>query len=243
MVGGFSEGSDHVVWAEGSWRIPVIYLADWPDRYIHTQKDIPANLDSTKMKRAMFIAAAAGWSLANVDQAQVPALEHAMKAEMLERRAAFYRKNSDMRGSESYLISMETDDAASLARFGLKSNTLPPPAISTMGSGPDGPGSELGAPVVTYHRKDQPKGPMDGFGYSWLDDRLKQAGLPRPSLLDRAAPRDGPSFAYEALNLVNGKRSVADIVHFLTLTVAPVPTSEVMDYLATLEKLGLLEKL
>ncbi|HEX9964026.1 MAG TPA: M28 family peptidase, partial [Allosphingosinicella sp.] len=30
-IGGFSEGSDHQVWSEGSWRIPVIYLADWPD--------------------------------------------------------------------------------------------------------------------------------------------------------------------------------------------------------------------
>ena len=40
-IGGFSEGSDHQVWAEGSWRIPVIYIADWPDRYIHTQRDVP----------------------------------------------------------------------------------------------------------------------------------------------------------------------------------------------------------
>ena len=39
-IGGFNEGSDHEVWAEGSWRIPVIYIADWPDRYIHTQRDL-----------------------------------------------------------------------------------------------------------------------------------------------------------------------------------------------------------
>ncbi|HYD38374.1 MAG TPA: M28 family peptidase, partial [Allosphingosinicella sp.] len=65
-IGGFSEGSDHQVWAEGSWRIPVIYVSDWPDLYIHTNKDLPANLDPTKMKRAMFIAAASAWVLANV---------------------------------------------------------------------------------------------------------------------------------------------------------------------------------
>ena len=65
-IGGFYEGSDHQVWAEGSWRIPVIYIADWPDRYIHTQRDVPDNLDPTKMRRAIFIAAASGWYLANV---------------------------------------------------------------------------------------------------------------------------------------------------------------------------------
>ena len=79
-VGGFSEGSDHQVWAEGSWRVPVIYVNDWPDRYIHTQRDLPSNLDATKMKRAMFIAAASGWYLANVDQRQVPGLERAMSS-------------------------------------------------------------------------------------------------------------------------------------------------------------------
>ena len=46
-IGGFSQGSDHQVWTEGSWRIPALYIADWPDRYIHTQRDVPGNLDPT----------------------------------------------------------------------------------------------------------------------------------------------------------------------------------------------------
>ena len=65
VIGGFEQGSDHEVWAEGSWRVPVIYIADWPDRYIHTQRDLPGNLDPTKMRRAIFIAAASGYYLAN----------------------------------------------------------------------------------------------------------------------------------------------------------------------------------
>ncbi|MGZ8306711.1 MAG: M28 family peptidase, partial [Allosphingosinicella sp.] len=63
-IGGFEEGSDHQVWSEGSWRIPVVYIADWPDRYIHTQRDLPGNLDPTKLRRAAFIGAASGWFLA-----------------------------------------------------------------------------------------------------------------------------------------------------------------------------------
>jgi len=234
-VGGFSEGSDHQVWAEGSWRVPVIYVSDWPDRYIHTQRDVPANLDATKMKRAMFIAAAAGWYLANVDQSQMPALERAMRSEMLERRAALLRDSAvDPSMAENYLASAEADDAASLSRFGLATNL---PATTRAAEA-----APQGAAAIRYRRKDQPKGPMEAFGYSWFDERLKAAGLPRPALLDRAFRHDRASFAYEALNLVNGSRTVQEIHDRLAVSIGSVPLSQVEDYLATLEKLGLLER-
>ncbi len=60
----FQMGSDHDVYQEGSFRIPTIYLRDWPDVFIHTNNDTPANIDSTKMKRSTFIAAASGYFLA-----------------------------------------------------------------------------------------------------------------------------------------------------------------------------------
>ena len=175
-IGGFSEGSDHQVWAEGSFRIPVIYIADWPDRYIHTQRDVPENLDPTKMRRAIFIAAASGYHLAN--QAVV-------------------------------------EPASTLA-------------VSATPSGP-------------VYRRIRREGPMDGFGYSWFDDHLARAGLTRPPLLDREGPRDRASFAYEALNLVDGRRSVGEIRAILAATIAEVPVEEVADYLDTLARLGVLE--
>lgn len=60
----YEMGSDHDVYQEGSFRIPTIYLRDWPDVFIHTNNDTPANIDSTKMKRSVFIAAASGYFLA-----------------------------------------------------------------------------------------------------------------------------------------------------------------------------------
>ena len=83
---------------------------------------------------------------------------------------------------------------------------------------------------------------MSGFGYSWLDDQLERKGLPRPALLDRAGPGDRASFAYEALNLVDGTRNVQDIRDFLSATIAPVPVEEVAEFLAALEQVGLLEE-
>jgi hypothetical protein len=228
-VGGFSGGSDHTVWAEGSWRIPVIYLADWPDRYIHTQKDLPANLDPTKMKRAIFIAAASGWYLANLDPGQQPRLERSMAAERLIRDAELMQSRPEADASQIRLRSdrVAAAESASLARFGLGAAkpALPVP---------------VGPAAIVYARNPEPKGPMTGFGFSWLDERLEQAKLPRPALLDRAAPRDGASFAYEALNLVDGARTVEAIRDELQWTVGPVPQTEVADFLATLEKIGLL---
>jgi aminopeptidase YwaD len=61
----FEMGSDHDVYQEGSFRIPAIYLRDWPDVFIHTNNDSPANIDPTKMKRSTFIAAASGYFLAH----------------------------------------------------------------------------------------------------------------------------------------------------------------------------------
>jgi hypothetical protein len=238
-VGGFSGGSDHVVWTEGSWRIPVIYIADWPDRYIHTQRDIPANLDATKMKRAIFIAAAAGWYLANVEQKHVPQLEAARHAESLDHQASMSRRIATMSADDAALVAKrqawgERAEAASFARFGLR------PSTSLRE-----PGMLLGEPAagaIIYRRKARPKGPMDGFGYSWFDDHLERAGLPRPALLDRTARRDGGDFAYEALNLVDGGRSLEEIRAQLSATSGPVPIVEVAEYLSTLEKLGLLER-
>ena len=61
----FEMGSDHDVYQEGTFRIPAIYLRDWPDVFIHTNNDTPANIDPTKMKRSSFIAAASGYFLAH----------------------------------------------------------------------------------------------------------------------------------------------------------------------------------
>jgi aminopeptidase YwaD len=239
-IGGFSEGSDHQIWAEGSWRAPVIYIADWPDIYIHTNRDVPANLDSTKMRRAIFIAAASAWFLANVNQEDMPALERAMAGEAAEREAALIR-TANFSGDVVAVLGSRTEmeATASLARFGL----VPTEQGLSMLVHTASPASPSRGPFgIVYRRSPDPKGPMDGFGYSWLDDHLKQAGLPKPALLSRAASEDGPSFGYETLNLVDGRRSVQEIRDALAASVAPAPVEEVAAYLATLERLGILRR-
>lgn len=247
-IGGFSEGSDHQVWAEGSWRVPVIYVADWPDRYIHTTKDVPANIDPTKVKRAMFIAASSAWYLANLDERGADRLDAAMRAESSLRWAETIRSSDLIRtagGSredvgifELIRAVYEDDVEDSVDRFGLKSRGVPRGMKSTAYPVP----YPVPAYKSVYRRVATLKGPMDGFGYSWLDDHLKQAGIARPALLDRPSGRDGPSFGYETLNLVDGRRDVQRISWELAATVAPAPLAEVAEYLAALEKLGMIER-
>ncbi|HEX8225829.1 MAG TPA: M28 family peptidase [Allosphingosinicella sp.] len=238
-IGGFSEGSDHQIWSEGSWRIPVIYLSDWPDLYIHTNKDLVGNLDPTKMKRAMFIAAASAWYLANVGQEGVAGLQRTIDGEGLLRRAQDSRYGNGDADSAAFMAHrMDSEEQLdrSLDRFGLK----PPPGGLRWSVDSTSLPPAVRDDTTVYRRNPRLKGPMNGFGYSWLDDHLKRAGLEKPTLLSRDPVLDGPSYGYEALNLVDGKRSVQRIRDELAATVGPAPVEEVAAYLAVLQRLGVI---
>src|SRR3954469_25202703 len=123
-IGGFTEGSDHQVWAEGSWRVPVIYIADWPDIYIHTQKDVPANLDSTKMRRAIFIAAASAWVLANLSDDDSPALKQMLDVASADGMGAAFRASAGLAEPAAanmmrIRLSALNEVRGSLSRFGV----------------------------------------------------------------------------------------------------------------------------
>ena len=98
------------------------------------------------------------------------------------------------------------------------------------------------SPSGPVYRRILNQGPMNGFGYSWFDDRLSRAGLTRPRLLSRDPEGEVASYGYEALNLVDGHRSVGEIRDVLTGTLGPIPEEEVAEYLEVLARLGVLER-
>jgi len=71
---GLDLGSDHQVFGDSVFGIRMLYFHDWPDIYIHTNKDVPENLDATKLQRVAFLGAAIGYTLASVSPADAPAL-------------------------------------------------------------------------------------------------------------------------------------------------------------------------
>ncbi|HVS02954.1 MAG TPA: tetratricopeptide repeat protein, partial [Thermoanaerobaculia bacterium] len=261
----FSMGSDHQVWSEGSWRVPAIYLNDWPDRYIHTTGDTIANLDATKLLRAAYLGAASAWVLASLDTEGLPALWQVVRGEALERTAAAWRRAATLRaggdaGAASTLLTghfaRERSVLPSAARFadlppamlaeavaffdGLEGAVAGAGAADAAGVAPS-PAPQAAAAAAIVYRRSGPPGPMTAFGYSWLDDQLARRDLPQPALLSVTTPwADGALLAYEALNLIDGRRGVATVYEQLASAYGPLPLAAVADYLAILGQVGVL---
>ncbi len=253
----FTPGSDHEVWAEGSFRVPAIYLNDWPDRTIHTDADGLANIDATKLLRAGFIAAASGWYLAGLDAAQVPALWEEVRRHVLERTAVALARRAELRargaaadGEELVRLhfAYEQQVVDSVAAFAPLPAATSRQAVDFLaalrqlaGTEPAAvPPAEDGAEGArVYRRQADPKGPMTGFGYSWFEDQAGRRQIKPPALLARKGLW-ASDYLYEALNLVDGRRSVRQIRDALTASEGPVPLAEVAEYLDDLARIGVL---
>ncbi|MEZ5893259.1 MAG: DUF4910 domain-containing protein [Parvularculaceae bacterium] len=245
-----SLGSDHEIYNEGSWRIPGLYLHDWPDRYIHTNYDLAANIDPTKLKRAAFIALTAGLYLADMDDGDTSKMLTLLKRNALARSQVLEEKLAHASAADRPAIArihwrIEHDKIDSIARFATMDGAQKKAAhdfidaLAALTAHETGDDNKTG-PV--YARNPAVKGPMSAFGYSYLEDKLGDAGgdLALANYETRGVHGEnlGEEFAYEALNLVNGERTTGEIRDYLTATLAPVPQQAVDDYLAALEKIG-----
>ena len=98
-----------------------------------------------------------------------------------------------------------------------------------------------GDPTV-YARNPEVQGTMGAFGYSYLQDKY---GADRQSQLElrKYTGSHGSSgeYVYEALNLVDGKRTVSEIRDWLTAELGPVPTEYVSEYLSALEEIDVIQ--
>lgn len=92
VVSDFTEGSDHQIYDEGSFRIPSIYLNDWPDRYIHTDQDSIDKIDPSKLKQAAIIGAASGYFLANLNSTNSTEITSEVLAHAKQRMASSHRR-------------------------------------------------------------------------------------------------------------------------------------------------------
>jgi hypothetical protein len=214
-------GSDHEVYADSTFGIPAIYLNDWPDRYIHTNFDVPANIDPTKLLRAGFIAAVSGYVLARIGLESTQTMYEMIQSRGLERAAVAMRKG----GLAVYEFGSWYERAmfASLARFGMNTDGRPlfqlPIRKEPPRSGP------------IYRRSMKIKGPTGVFGYDYFADHYPKA---------KELKLTG-DYAYEALNLANGIRTTSEIRDALSAIYGPVPLQDVEQYLAAAASIGLVE--
>ena len=220
-------GSDHQIYSEGSFRIPAIYLNDWPDRYIHTTADTAANIDPTKLQRAAFIAAASGWVLANFDGGDVAPMMAILRRGALRRAAkqfdAEYERNLiDSMGAFAAVPERERREALAFISGVERVAPMTTPAPRRPRDG------------IVYRRNPQLPGPMSVFGYDYLEAHY---GAEKAAKLELK----GES-AYEALNLVDGRRAVEEIAGRLSAIYGPVAISAVAEYLRALESIGVVSR-
>jgi aminopeptidase YwaD len=240
-----SMGSDHDVFRSSSWGVPGLYLHDWPDRYIHTNFDTAAMIDPTKLKRAAFIAALQGWYLANFSEADVAPLLQLLRANALARArdqllASPDLDSADRRAVRSVHRQVELGKVDSINSFAALDRRQSRSAAEFVNdldkllgvSAGKGANNSLGSNKV-YSRNPAIKGTMHAFGYSYLQDHLSPERYANLSL--------GDEMAYEALNLVDGSRTVSDIRNWLVAEFGAANLADVSGYLAALAEIGVIE--
>jgi len=244
----YSMGSDHDVYQEGGFRIPAIYLNDWPDRYIHTNLDSSANIDPTKLKRAAFIGAASGYFLSRLMNQNLEALERQILITESEGLLQAMRRQNDVTEEEQLNLirsraSYMSQAMQSLGPFvGAAQGAIEgsqPLSYLLRDIPPEEPATGDG--LLVFTRNSQPKGPLAVFGYDYFEDHAKAAGVPTPKLLSyQGLWGAGEEYAYETLNFVDGKRNAQQIRNAVSAEYGPVPLEVVVEYLRALEKIGVL---
>jgi hypothetical protein len=239
----FELGSDHQVFEEASFGVPFAYFHDWPDVTIHTNKDQPENLDATKLGRVVYMGAGIAWTLAALPDAEAGHLLAVARASVDERlRAAELRAELAAGDPDAALFPRE---AAAMGRALLDSIGVLWPSVARSASEAGGslaPHAALASRSATDARHARVplrqagiRGPLQVYYYDHLTETL--GGRPELALLGRPS---GDLLAYEALNLVDGRRSVAEVRDVLAGRYQPVPLADVSQYFELLVRAGVL---
>jgi hypothetical protein len=251
----YTMGSDHDVYQDSSFGIPAIYMNDWPDRYIHTNFDTAANIDTTKLKRAAFIGAASAYFLAR----NFPDLRFATKAIVWQGRGTReaqararmlnLTENRELCEYMRHNLAYEQAIEASANVLPSRGETFVPPkyeeryqevfcSAAANDAAKAGPSDASGSPK--FRRNANPKGPLAVFGYDYFADHAKAVAVGTPKLMSyEGLWGGGEEYAYEVLNFADGKRNAQEIRDSVSAEYGPVPLEMVVEYLRALEKTGL----
>jgi aminopeptidase YwaD len=249
----YTMGSDHDVYQDSAFQIPAIYLNDWPDRYIHTNFDTAANIDTTKLKRAAFIGAASGYFLAHFSQTDLPEVLSLLQANSLRVAGEIKHRRGQLDECDGGEVqrfhqSQVRPLADSVLRFGVPAvATFPTLAKMNANIERNSDGmcvytmTLMGTYSGAYRRKANPKGPLVVFGYDYFADHAGTVSTPK-LLSYEGLWGVGEEYAYEVLNFADGSRNALDITHAVSAEYGPVPLEIVEEYLSALEKIGVVER-
>lgn len=238
----FSMGSDHEIYSDSSFGVPAIYFNDWPDRYIHTNFDTPANIDPTKLKRAAFLAAGSAYYLSNLTQPSKDLISMMESASMKRASKVLGKNNND---AVKFQLWYERAVFDSLEKyFKVPDETKNQFSdfigkIQNLMEHGSAPVQASGDAAIVFSRNNKVKGPMEVFGYNYLQDHY---GSEKTKALRLPELDSGEIYEYEVLNFVDGKRNVQEITGMLSGAYGPIPMDVVMEYLRALESIGVVSR-
>ena len=236
-------GSDHEVFEAAGFGVPMVYFHDYPDVTIHTQKDVPENLDATKLGRVAYMGAGIAYTLAALPEWEQDRMYDLAFADATARIArASLAGDPSLAKRES--IATAIAELESVAR--LWPSTADAVADETARLRAELPAAARPADPRVPVRNPEIRGPLDVYYFDYFrragvdagPDAL--AGRPRadPAKTALAAREDGGLLAYEALNFADGKRSISEIRDALSGRYAPVSLSAVAEYFEMLARAG-----
>ena len=222
-------GSDHEVFEESSFGVPMVYFHDWPDVTIHTNKDLPENLDATKLGRVAYMGAGIAWTLAALPDDEAPRV---LAATLMDADQRIVRANAAS-GSDAALVRREAaatgiEAVQSVGRLWPSTEPAASAAADRMRRLLSAAGDRKAVDARVPIRNPAIRGPLDVYYFSYLgtaSDAVTAIGL--DSLLQ-----------FEAFNLVDGKRSVSEIRDILAGRYGPVLLPEITAYFDILAKAG-----
>jgi hypothetical protein len=236
-------GSDHEVFEAAGFGVPMVYFHDYPDVTIHTQKDVPENLDATKLGRVAYMGAGIAYTLAALPESEQDRMYDLAFADATVRVArAPTAGDPGLATREGVATSIA--ELESVAR--LWPSTADAVAEETAQLRAELAPSARPADARVPVRNPEIRGPLQVYYYDYLRRAGVDAGADalagRPSVdpakTALAAREDGGLLAYEALNLADGKRSISEIRDALAGRYAPVPLSAVAEYFEMLARAG-----
>jgi len=242
----YTMGSDHDVYQDSSFGIPAIYLNDWPDRYIHTNFDTAANIDTTKLKRAAFIGAASGYFLAGMNEKSLPKLRSVVQQGSDLELASVEPRMGNLPPADAACVADIRAQADWRMELGMASFLHLDMPDGRTEAHPKVCAEELARSKEgddRFRRQQMPKGPLAVFGYDYFEEHAKAAGMATPRLLSyEGLWGGGEEYAYEILNFTDGVLNAQQIRDRVSVEYGPVPLEMVVEYLKALEKIGVVEQ-
>ena len=223
-------GSDHEVFEAAGFGVPMVYFHDYPDVTIHTNKDVPENLDATKLGRVAYMGAGIAYTLAALPETEQDRMYDLAFADATVRVA-----RAPMAGDQG--LAMREAVMASIAELESVARLWPSTTDAV-----EEETAQLRAELEPAPRPADPRvpvrnpeirGPLDVYYFDYLKERLVD-----PSKTVLAKREDGALLAYEALNFADGKRSISEIRAALSGRYASVPLAAVAEYFEMLARAG-----